>query len=113
MIVFSEDSPRLLPSSSAQSVRAVTEAARIAGCRIHYVPQEEVCESATDALAYVPVQPEETPGVWVGYIPSPDWYAAIYAEALRRRICLPNTPEEHLNAQEFDRAYARLQEPSR
>jgi hypothetical protein len=110
MIVFSEDSPRLPPSPSAQSVKAVTEAARLTDCRIYYIPQEEVCESAEEALAYVPVQPEETPAVWLGYIPTSDWYTAIYAEALRKRIRLLNTPEEHLDAQEFDRAYARLQE---
>jgi hypothetical protein len=110
MIVLSEDSPRLSPSPSAQSVKAVTEAARLTDCRIYYIPQQEVCESAEDALAYVPVQEEETPGAWLGYIPTPEWYAAIYAEALRKRIRLLNSPEEHLDAQEFDRAYAHLQE---
>lgn len=110
MIVLSEDSPRLDPSPSAHSVKAVTEAARIADCRVCYIPQEEVCDSAADALSYVPVQTEETPGVWIGYIPTPEWYAAIYTEALRKRIRLLNSPTEHLDAQEFDRAYARLQE---
>jgi len=110
MIVLSEDSPRLPPSSSAQSVKAVTEAARLTDCRIYYIPQEEVCASATNALSYVPVQPEETPGVWAGYIPTAGWYAAIYAEALRKGIRLLNAPAEHLDAQEFDRAYARLQD---
>lgn len=110
MIVFSEDSPRLTPSSSAQSIKAVTEAARLTNCRIYYIPQEEVCDSAADALSYVPVQLEETLGVWVGYIPTAEWYAAIYVEALAKGIRLLNTPEEHLDAQEFDRAYARLQD---
>lgn len=110
MIVFSEDSPRLTPSTSAQSLKSMTEAARITGCRIHYIPQEEDCPIAADALSYVPIQSEETPGIWIGYIPSPDWYAAIYTEALKRCIRLLNTPEEHLNAQEFDRAYTRLQD---
>lgn len=110
MIVFSEDSPRLEPSASANSVKAVTEAARIAGCRICYIPQEEEVTSAADALSYVPAQPEETLGVWIGYIPSPQWYEAIYTEALRKGIRLLNTPDEHLDAQEFDRAYMRLQD---
>ena len=73
MIVLSEDSPRLDPSPSAHSVKAVTEAARIADCRVCYIPQEEVCDSAADALSYVPVQTEETPGVWIGCIPTPEW----------------------------------------
>ena len=42
--------------------------------------------------------------------PSPDWYAALDAAALRKRIRLLNTLEQHLNAQEFDRAYGCLQE---
>src|ERR1051326_3351040 len=41
MIVLSEDSPRLQPSASAYSLKAMTNAAGIAGCRIHYIPQEE------------------------------------------------------------------------
>jgi len=110
MIVFSEDSPRLTPSPSAHSIKAATAAARLTNCRVYYIPQEEVCDSAADALSYVPVQAEETSGVWIGYIPTVEWYAAIYAEALRKRIRLLNTPEEHLDAQEFDRAYARLQD---
>jgi len=110
MIVLSEDSPRLPPSPSAHSIKAATEAARLTDCRIYYIPQEEVCDSAANALSYVPVQTEETLGVWVGYIPTAEWYAAIYAEALSKRIRLLNSPVEHLDAQEFDRAYARLQD---
>ena len=110
MIVLSEDSPRLPDSQSARSLHAVTNAAQIVGCGVYYIPQEEVCPSAQDALAYVPVQDVETSAVWVGYIPSPDWYAAIYTAALRKRIRLLNTLEQHLDAQEFDRAYVHLQE---
>lgn len=110
MIVFSEASSQLTPSASAQSLNAVTEAAKIVGCRVMYIPQQERCPSASDALAYMPAQDRETVGVWIGYIPSPEWYASIYNEALHKRIRLLNTPEEYQNAQEFDRAYANLQE---
>ena len=110
MMVLSEDSPRMTPSASARSLKAVTEAAKIVGCPVHYIPQEELGVSAAEALAYFPPQSKETPGVWLGYIPSPDWYAAIYSAALDRGIRLLNTPEEHLNAQEFDRTYAFLRE---
>ena len=108
MIVLSEDSPRLQESQSARSLKTMTRAAQIVGCHIYYIPQEEVCPNAEDALAYVPVQEVETPAVWIGYIPSPIWYEAMYAAALRRQIRLLNTLEEHLNAQEFDRVYVRL-----
>lgn len=110
MIVLSEDSPRLPPSASAHALKSATEAARIVGCDIRYIPQEAVCPSATDALSYVPVQREETPGLWIGYIPSVEWYSAIYNECLQKRIRLLNSPDEHLNAQEFDRAYPYLKE---
>lgn len=110
MIALSEDSPRLDPSPSAASLKTMTEAARIVGCRICYIPQEEIVDSAVTALACVPKQSDPTPGVWIGYVPSKEWYAAVYAEALRKNIRLLNTPEEHLNVQEFDRAYARLRE---
>src|ERR1051326_5555020 len=110
MIVLSEDSPRLTPSASARSLKAVTEAAKIVGCRIHYIPQEEMGISAAEALSYVPIPDKETPGVWLGYIPSPEWYGAIYEAAFSKSIRLLNTLEEHLNAQEFDRTYVRLQE---
>ena len=110
MLVLSEDSPRLVDSPSSRSVKAVTEAAKLVGCRIHYIPQEEDGYSACEALSYLPVQDDATPAVWLGYIPSADWYAAIYEAALQKRICLLNTLEEHLNAQEFDSMYARLQD---
>src|ERR1051325_7517356 len=110
MIVLSEDSPRLTPSASARSLKAVTEAAKIAGCHTHYIPQEEMGISAAEALSYVPIPDKETPGVWLGYIPSPEWYGAIYEAAFSKSIRLLNTLEEHLNAQEFDRTYVRLQE---
>jgi hypothetical protein len=108
MIVLSEASPRLSPSASLRDITAATEAARLVGCRVFAVPQEEEGLTADDALAHVPAQADETPGFWIGYIPSAERYAAIY-EALRSRgIRLPNTLEEHQRAQEFDRAYPHL-----
>ena len=49
----------------------------------------------------------EKPAVWIGYIPDPERYAAIYTAALNKNICLLNSPEQHLTAQEFDRASTR------
>lgn len=109
MIVLSEASEQLLPSASARDIRSTTEAARLAGCRVYTIPPDfERCGTADDALCHVPLQPEPTPGVWVGYIPSPERYEELYYAALARNIRLANSPEEHLNAQEFDRAYPRL-----
>ena len=109
MIVFSESSPQLTASSSTADLRKATEAARLTGCQVHFIPQDfDQCETAENALAYVPVQEQETPAVWIGYIPSPERYAAIYTAALDKRIRLLNSPDQHLNAQGFDRFYPML-----
>jgi hypothetical protein len=111
MIVLSEDSDRLTPSASSRENKAATEVAKLLGFRVYYIPDDfEVCENAENALAHVPSQERETLGIWIGYIPTPERYRAIYDEALRKRIRLLNTPEQHLIAQEFDRAYPYLQD---
>lgn len=109
MIVFSESSPQLSASASTADLRKATEAAKLTGCQVYHIPQDfEQCETAENALAYVPHQKSETPAVWIGYIPDPERYAAIYTAALVKNIRLLNSPEQHLTAQEFDRAYPRL-----
>ena len=109
MIVLSESSPQLPPSASADDLRKATEAARLTGCRVYHLPPDfDQCGTAENALAGVPTQKQETPAIWIGYIPGPSRYAAIYAAALEKRIRLLNDPEQHLDAQEFDRAYPRL-----
>ncbi|BDI33074.1 hypothetical protein CCAX7_51250 [Capsulimonas corticalis] len=109
MIVLSEASSYLEPTPSSRELQAATEAAKLTGCRVYYIPQGfEGLESPSDAFAHIPVQEGETPGVWNGYIPTPEHYDAVYRLALEKRIRLLNTPEEHLRAQEFDRAYERL-----
>src|SRR5579863_6137271 len=81
MIVLSEDSDRLPPSASARENHAATEIAKLLGLRVYYMPDDfSVCETAENALAYVPIQDRETTGVWIGYIPAPERYEAIYHE---------------------------------
>lgn len=66
MIVFSEDSDQLSPSPSARDIHAATEAARLVGCRIYYIPQDfSVCETAENALCHIPRQEQETPAIWI------------------------------------------------
>jgi hypothetical protein len=109
MIVLSEDSPDRPQSPSAKENRTATEVARLLGFRVYYIPGDfEECGTAENALAYVPPQECETPGVWIGFIPTPDQYEQIYEEALRKNIRLLNSTAEHLEAQEFDRAYPHL-----
>ncbi|MFB2836451.1 ATP-grasp domain-containing protein [Aerosakkonemataceae cyanobacterium BLCC-F167] len=109
MLVLSEASDRIPPSASSRDIKAVTEIAKLLGCRVYYIPQDfTICETAENALFHIPKQERETLGVWIGYIPTPERYTAIYNEALRKNIRLLNTPEEHLTVQEFDRAYPKI-----
>jgi hypothetical protein len=111
MIVLSEASPHLAPTPSARELAATTEAAKLAGCRVYYIPQDfDGLDDPADAFAHVPEQPSATLGVWNGYIPSEEHYALVYRIALAKGIRLLNSPEQHLRAQEFDRAYTCLQE---
>ena len=104
MIVLSESSPQLPPSSSADDLRKATEAARLTGCQVYHMPQDfSQCETAGNALAVVPTQERETPAIWIGYIPDPLRYEAVYIAALEKRIRLLNDPAQHLEVQEFDR----------
>jgi hypothetical protein len=111
MIVLSEDTPQRSATPSAVENRRATEVARLLGLRVYYIPGDfEACENAENALAYVPEQEQATPGIWIGFIPDPERYQAIYDECLKKRIHLLNTPEQHLRAQEFDRAYPLLKD---
>lgn len=111
MIVLSEDSPRRAATPSAKENHQATETAKLLGLQVYYIPKDfEACETAENALAYVPVQEAETPCLWIGFIPSADRYAAIYDEAQKKKIRLLNTPDEHLRVQEFDRLYPYIQE---
>jgi len=109
LIVLSEASEQMEPSASARDIRASTEAARLVGCRVFTIPPDfERCETAENALFHVPAQSVEAPAVWTGYIPTAARYEAIYDAALSKGIHLVNTPHQHLDAQEFDRAYVLL-----
>lgn len=112
MIVLSEAAPHEPPrSASARENILMTEAARLAGCRIYYIPKDfSECETAENALWHIRVQDKPTIAIWSGFIPSSERYEAIYQALLQKRIYLPNTPEQHLIALEFDRAYPLLQD---
>lgn len=109
MIVLAEASEQLPPSASARDIAASTNAARLAGATVYTIPPDfEQCETATNALAHVPAQVSPVPTFWIGYIPDPARYAAIFDAARAKNLLLPNTLDEHANAQEFDRTYPRI-----
>lgn len=108
-IALTEDSTKPPISASAKENRNATEIAKILGFKVYYIPPDfQVCENAENALYHIAIQERETPGIWIGYIPTQERYQAIYQAALGKRIKLLNTPEQHLTVQEFDRAYPKL-----
>jgi hypothetical protein len=109
MIVLSEATNETALSASARDNFEMTEAAKLSGCTVYHIPKDfSQCENAENGLWHIPVRPGRTQAVWIGFIPSPERYEAIYTELLRKHIHLLNTPQEHLIAQEFDRAYPML-----
>lgn len=110
LLIFSEARDEAGASPSAQDMIDMTRAAQLVGCATYFIPKDfSECETADNALWHVPEQEEEATAIWLGFIPSPERYEAIYEAALRRRVRLVNDPQEHLRALEFDRAYPLLE----
>lgn len=108
VIVFTDDTANK-HSISAKEIRAVAEAARIFGYRVYTIPPNfDECETAENALAYVPHFDSRVLGVWNGFIPTVERYEAIYNAALQKNIQLVNTPHQHRTAMEFDKFYPLL-----
>lgn len=104
MVVFSQSSPVREPSQGELNLRVLTEAARLAGCRIIPLPEDFDTIDADEALWALPSQSEEQ-GVFLGYVSTRDFYAALFAAAERKGVRLINSPEDSERAMEFDRFY--------
>lgn len=93
-----------LAKDSANTV----DAARAAGLEVFTFSSDfDLFGSAEEALEHVPVQ-EPTWGVWIGFVASPERYAAVYEAARAKGITLLNRPADAQLAMEFDRFYPRL-----
>ncbi len=111
MILLAEDPQLLSHSSSRDDIARSLEAARIAGAHIFTIaPDFSQCETAENALWYIPAQTQPTPAVWLGYIPDAERYRAIYEAANAKNVRLFNTPDQHQRAQEFDVAYPYIED---
>lgn len=109
VVVLSEDSFVDPNTINGRELRATVEAARLLGCRIYPIPTDfEVCETAENALAYLPEFEPPVVGIWAGYIPAVERYAAIYQAASLKGVRLINTPAEYETAMEFDKFYPLL-----
>jgi len=110
MIVLSEAPEQVSSNASAREIAAITRVAGLLGFRVYTIPPTfERCGSAENALTHIPRQETMVAGLWVGYIPTPERYAAIYTAALAKGIRLPNTPTQHRTAMGFDQFYPLLE----
>ena len=111
VVVLSEDSFVDPNTINGRELRATVDAARMFGCRVYPIPLDfEVCETAENALAYLPTFDAPVPGIWAGYIPAVERYSAIYEAAAAKGVRLVNTPPEYKTAMEFDQFYPLLGE---
>jgi hypothetical protein len=102
VVVLSEDSFIDRNSVNGRELCRIAETARLLGCRVYPIPPNfDTCETADNALAYVPTFAPEVPGIWVGYIPSFEHYTAIFEAALAKGVRLLNTPAEFQTALEI------------
>ena len=110
MIILSESSPQLPASASADALRNLTESAKLLGIRVYHILQDFRDMAADEALAYLPEFAEAETAFWIGYIPAPDRYQAVYEALIKKNIWLVNTPDEFQRAEEFDRYYPLIEE---
>ena len=111
VVVLSEDSFVDPNTINGRELRSVVEAARMLGCRIYPIPVDfDECETAENALAYLPAFDAPVVGIWAGYIPSVVRYTAIFEAAAAKGVFLINTPSQHQTVMEFDKFYGLLGE---
>lgn len=109
LVVLSEDSFVDPNTINGRELRATAEAARMFGCRVYPIPPNfEQCETAENALAYLPVFDPPVPAIIAGYIPEMDHYSAVYDAAAAKGVRLVNTPAQFQTAMEFDKFYPLL-----
>ncbi len=106
MIVLAETVDDLVPVTSRQALETSAAIAQLLGFTVYLIAG--MTGHADTGLSHIPPQPTDTPGIWLGYPPSPARYHALYAAALGKGIRLLNTPAEYQRAQEFDQAYPQL-----
>jgi ATP-grasp domain-containing protein len=111
VVVLSEDSFVDPNTINGRELRAIVDAVRMLGCRVYPIPLDfEECETADNALAYLPDFDPAVVGIWAGYIPSVERYTAIFEAAVARGVHLINTPLQYQTAMEFDKFYPLLGE---
>jgi hypothetical protein len=109
LVVLSESTFHDGATINGRELASSAETARLFGCRVYPLPPDfSQCEDADGALAYVPDFDPPVSGIWVGYIPSAERYAAVYAAASAKGVRILNAPEQYRRAMEFDQFYPLL-----
>ncbi len=106
IVVLSEAEFRDSSSINGRELERLTQTAQMLGCRVVPLPDDLNEYGQVDQIFdYVPDYAPAIPGVWIGYIPSPERYAQVYEAASRKGIRLVNAPLQYRRAMEFDQFY--------
>lgn len=109
MIVLSEAEFRDTSSVNGRELELLTQTARLLGCRVVPLPDDlNEYGGAAGVLEYIPDFFPAVPAIWVGYIPTPERYSAVYDACQRKGIRLVNTPDQYRRAMEFSQFYPFL-----
>ena len=97
------------PPEDGDDIVASTRAAVAAGFdSLHLPPDADHRGDLLSPIAALAPRRVREPAVWIGTIPEPATYHAVYAALRARGVDLVNDPDAHLQVMEFDRAYPRL-----
>ncbi|WP_448598850.1 hypothetical protein [Thermoleptolyngbya sp.] len=107
MIVLFESPAVALSAELRRSLEASGAIAEILGFPVWAIAT--MGASAAEALAPIPAPPQPTPAFWLAPPVSSARYAEFFDAAQTKNLHLPNTPAQHQLAQEFHRAYPRLE----
>lgn len=109
-VLLFEESALSSTSVVGRDSEAQLDAARAAGFDVASFSSDLLLfGDVEDAFEPISPRPVETRCLWVGFIPTLERYGQVYEAAARRNLRLPNGPEAHAEAMEFDRFYPRLE----
>ena len=107
MILVSQ-APSPLPDDGDDIIASTRHALAHGFTLISLPPALMALDEVHASLAEVPIHPTLEPAIWIGTIPDESIYRAVHDQLRERNIQLLNTPDEHLDVFEFDRAYPRI-----
>jgi hypothetical protein len=97
-------------SPLVQDTELTANAAREAGLDVHtFASDFDLLGTADEALEHLPSFSAPMWGVWLGFIPSPERYRAVYDAAKAHGITLINDPADYQLTSEFDLFYPKLE----